>query len=237
MLAHTLLQKSTQSLLDLLFPPRCINCKASSSWLCQDCFNRIPFITPPICNRCGTPITAAAPACRQCKNNPLQNIDGIRSAAFFEDNPIRAAIHFLKYRNHKAVAAILAGLLAEVYRCYDLTADVIVPIPLHASRLQERGYNQSELLAKVMAEILGVSMNTSTLQRSRQTRSQMTLGVNERHQNVAGAFVCHNLELSGQKILLIDDVCTTGSTLDACAGALKKSGVGAVWGLTLAKAR
>ena len=237
MLAHTLLQKSTQSLLDLLFPPRCTSCKATSSWLCQDCFNCISFIIPPICNRCGTPITATASACRQCKNNPLQNIDGIRSAASFEDNPIRPAIHFLKYRNHKAVAAILATLLAEVYRRYDLTVDVIVPVPLHASRLQERGYNQSELLAKAMGEILGVPMNTSILQRTRPTRSQMTLGVNERHQNVAGAFACHNLHLSGQKILLIDDVCTTGSTLDACAGALKKSGPVAVWGLTLAKAR
>ncbi|MBI1881743.1 MAG: ComF family protein [Chloroflexi bacterium] len=237
MLTHPLLQKSTQSLLDLLFPPRCISCKATHSWLCQDCFNRISFITTPICNRCGTPKTADAPACRQCKNNPLQYIDGIRSAASFEDNPIRPAIHFLKYRNHKAVVSVLATLLAETYQRYHLAVDVIVPVPLHASRLRERGYNQSELLARAMGDIFDVPVNSSTLQRTRHTRSQMTLGVNERHQNVAEAFACGNLDLAGQIILLLDDVCTTGSTLDACASALKKSGAVAVWGLTLAKAR
>jgi ComF family protein len=166
----------------------------------------------------------------------LHYIDGIRSASYFEDNPIRLAIHFLKYRNHKAVAAILAAILAEAYQRYQLAANIIIPVPLHPSRLHERGYNQSELLARAMAVILKLPVNSQALQRTRQTKSQMTLGVNERHQNVAGAFICANSDLSGQKILLIDDVCTTGSTLDACAQALKKSGVAAVWGLTLAKA-
>jgi ComF family protein len=176
-------------------------------------------------------------ACRQCQNNPLQSLNGIRSAAQFEDNPIRPAIHFLKYRNHKAVASILAVLLAEAYRRYQLAADVLIPVPLHAARFRERGYNQCELLAKATGQILHKPVSTSVLYRTRATKSQMTLGVQERHQNVAEAFACNSAELSGQKVLLIDDVCTTGSTLDACADALKKSGVVAVWGLTLAKAR
>jgi ComF family protein len=236
MLTHALFQKSTQSLLDLLFPPSCISCKAANSWLCQNCLSRIPFITAPVCKRCGTSLAVEAQVCKQCKNNPLQDIDGIRAASYFENNPIRPAIHFLKYRNHRAVASVLASILADAYRTYQLAADMIVPVPLHLSRLRERGYNQSELLAKAVSNILHLSVNTSTLQRTRQTKSQMTLGVNERHQNVAEAFTCDNLDLSGQKVLLIDDVCTTGSTLDACAHALKKSGVAAVWGLTLAKA-
>ena len=236
MLAYALFQKSTQSLLDLLFPPRCISCKAANSWLCQNCLSHISFITTPVCKRCGTPLAVDAPVCKQCKNNPLQDIDGIRSASHFEDNPIRPAIHFLKYRNHKAVASVLATILADAYHYYQLAADLIVPVPLYPSRLRERGYNQSELLAKAVRNILHLSVNTSTLQRTRQTKSQMTLGVNERHQNVADAFACSNLDLSGRKVLLIDDVCTTGSTLNACANALKKSGVASVWGLTLAKA-
>ncbi|NJN95963.1 MAG: ComF family protein [Anaerolineales bacterium] len=143
----------------------------------------------------------------------------------------------LKYRNHKAVAFILATILAEAYRRFQLKVDVIMPVPLHPSRLRERGYNQSELLAKSLSELLDLPLDSRTLQRTRSTKSQMTLGFNERHQNVAEAFACESFAGTGQTILLVDDVCTTGSTLDACADALKKMGVGAVWGLTLAKAR
>ncbi|MFN8453613.1 MAG: ComF family protein [Anaerolineae bacterium] len=237
MLTHSLLQKSTQSLLDLLFPPNCIVCKAPKQWLCESCYNQITFIVPPICLRCGTPGSSQGSVCEQCRHNPLQFIGGIRSASYFEDNPIRPAIHFLKYRNHKAVVTVLAKILAQAYQRYGLEADVIVPVPLHPVRLRERGYNQSELLAHSLSQELGLSLDTKSLQRTRQTKSQMTLGSNERHHNVAGAFACRGTDLRGQKVLLIDDVCTTGSTLDSCAEALMQNGVASVWGLTLAKAR
>jgi ComF family protein len=181
-------------------------------------------------------VAVDAPVCRQCQKNPLSHIDGIRSASYFEDNPVRAAVHFLKYRNHKAISAILAGLLADAYRRYQLVADVVVPVPLHPARFRERGYNQSELLARELSKLLGLGVNTTTLRRARATRTQMTLNQAERHQNVAGAFAYGDLNLTGQRVLLIDDVCTTGSTLQACADALKQSGVVAVWGLTLARA-
>lgn len=237
MLSHTLFQKSTQSLLDLLFPPHCVVCKAPKQWLCESCYNKIAFIVPPICPQCGTPISGRNSICEQCRHNPLHFMDGIRSASYFEDNPIRPAIHFLKYRNHQAVVTVLAKILAQAYQRYGLAADVIVPVPLHAVRLRERGYNQSELLAQCLSQELGLPLNVKSLQRTRQTKSQMTLGSNERHQNVAEAFGCTGVDLAGQKVLLIDDVCTTGSTLDSCAKALKQSGVASVWGLTLAKAR
>ncbi len=226
----------TQVLLDLLYPPNCIVCKASNSWFCPSCLSKILLITPPVCGRCGMPVVANALVCRQCQKNPLAHIDGIRSASYFEDNPVRAAVHFLKYRNRKAVAAILAGLLADAYGRYQLVADTIVPVPLHPTRFRERGYNQSELLARELSKLLGLALNTKTLRRTRATQSQMTLNQAERHQNVADAFACGGLNLAGQRVLLIDDVCTTGSTLQACADALKQSGVVAVWGLTLARA-
>jgi ComF family protein len=128
-------------------------------------------------------------------------------------------------------------MLTDTYRGYDLEAEVMVPVPLHTTRLKKRGYNQSELLASQMATFLQLPVNTDTLQRVRKTKSQMKLGIEERHQNVLNAFVCRNKKLAGQRVLLIDDVCTTGSTLDACAAALKESGAIAVWGLTLARAR
>ena len=132
---------------------------------------------------------------------------------------------------------ILSEILADAYHHYDLDADVLVPVPLHFSRVKERGYNQSELLANELGKLLGLPINNSTLQRIRKTKSQMRLGAEERHKNVIGAFACADKQLVNQKVLLIDDVCTTGSTLDACAAALKQAGVITVWGLTLAKAR
>jgi ComF family protein len=166
----------------------------------------------------------------------LQFIGGIRSAAYFDENPIRPAIHFLKYRNHKAMAMALARLLADAYRRFDLIGDVIVPVPLHASRLRERGYNQCELLANELSQVLKLPINTTALQRTRQTKSQMTLNAAERHQNLMGAFFCQPKNLTQRHVLLIDDVCTTGTTLDTCAEALMQSGASSVWGLTLAKA-
>ena len=234
---QTLFQKSSQFLLDLVLPPRCINCQAANSWLCEECLQKISFIDGPVCECCGTPLSGVAPtACRQCKHNPLQFIAGIRSAAFFENNPIRPAIHLLKYRNHKAIAAILGQILVDACQKYGIKADVVVPVPLHAARFRERGYNQSELLAREVGALLNLPVNTSSLQRIRHTKSQMTLGATERHQNVVDAFACRDQALSGQIILLIDDVCTTGSTLDACAYALKQRQVTSVWGVTLAKA-
>jgi ComF family protein len=175
-------------------------------------------------------------ACRQCAHNPLQFIDGIRAAAYFEDNPIRPAIHFLKYRNHKAIAQILGQLLVNACQKYGVETDVVVPVPLHPTRLRERGYNQSELLANEVGALLNLPVDTHRLQRTRHTKSQMKLGATERHQNVADAFACQGQALLGRTVLLIDDVCTTGSTLDACACALKQHGVTSVWGVTLAKA-
>ncbi|MFC1976178.1 ComF family protein, partial [Chloroflexota bacterium] len=127
--------------------------------------------------------------------------------------------------------------LVDTYRDHDLDVDVIIPVPLHASRLKERGYNQSELLAREVAVVIYLPVDTTTLQRVKKTKSQMKLGVDERRQNVKKAFACSSLKLAGQKVLLIDDVCTTGSTLDASAAALKEGGAVSVWGLTLASAR
>lgn len=234
MLAY--IDKTGRFLFDLLYPPRCVNCQKTNEWLCPECLSNISFITPPVCQRCGIP-TYGSPHCVACKNNPAKYIGGIRSASFYEDNPIRPAIHCLKYGNHRAAVSALGRMLVDTYCVYQLEADVIVPVPLHASRLKERGYNQSELLAREVAAFLDLPLDTKTLQRVRNTKSQVELGTRERRQNVVDAFACGSDRLAGQRVLLIDDVCTTGSTLDACAAALKDRGVASVWGLTLARAR
>lgn len=148
---------------------------------------------------------------------------------------MRSAIHHLKYHGRKVLAGNLGEMLAEAYRYYNLDADVIIPVPLHPSRFKERGFNQSTLLAKKLGRLVGLPVDTTTLYRTRDTGYQMALKARQRRQNVAGAFACRG-HLSGLKFLLVDDVCTTGSTLDACAMSLKMNGADAVWGLTLAKA-
>ncbi len=238
MLTSLLSEMSSHFLLDWLFPPRCVSCGRGGSQFCESCLARIAFITPPLCHRCGYPKAEGSPSlCRHCARESLAALDGIRAAAFFEDNPIRPAIHAFKYRTQKVITSILGAILADAYDRFQLTADVLVPVPLHPGRLRERGYNQSELLARELGRRLGLPVNSDTLHRTRETRIQMTLGADERHRNVAQAFSCLTPALAGQAVLLIDDVCTTGSTLDACATALKEAQSASVWGLALARAR
>jgi ComF family protein len=151
-------------------------------------------------------------------------------------HPLRDAIHSLKYNNNRRLAGLLAARMAAFWRDNHLTADLIVPVPLHASRLTERGYNQSALLARALGVAVGVPVAEGLLIRHRATLPQVALGQAERRQNVQGAFTCPG-DVTGQRIVLVDDVCTTGATLEACADALKAGAAGSVWALTLARPR
>ncbi len=231
---NTLFERSSQFLLNLLFPPRCVHCQAIAGWLCEECLSQIPLLAPPVCDRCGAP--GPNQPCRECRKNPMQYLQGIRSAAYFKDNPLQPAIHAFKYRGQRVLAPLFGHMLAEAYHRFQLEGEVLVPVPLHLSRFRERGSNQSELLAVQLGQRLNLPVNTDSLQRIQNTEHQMKLPWKERRQNVAHAFRCQDERLAGQTVVLVDDVCTTGSTLDACAGALQERGAAAVWGLTLAKA-
>lgn len=162
-------------------------------------------------------------------------IDGIRSPYRFEE-VIRKAIHELKYRNLRAIAPCLAELLADYLRANPLTGDALISVPLHPRRLRERGYNQSSLIASELAKRIGVPVIEDCLVRVRQAKPQVRAAdVEERRRNVADAFVCRDERVKGVRIILIDDVCTSGATLESCAVALKNKGATAVWGLTLAR--
>lgn len=192
---------------------------------------------PPFCQKCGYPLHISAEVCSQCDHNPLPYLDSIRSVALFEDTPLRPAIHHFKYHNHRILGQDFAPLLAKCYGDSQLETDVIVPVPLHPSRYKERGYNQSELLANSLAALINQPVDKKTLIRRRATKTQVSLNAAERHKNVAAAFACTSNALSDKSILLIDDVCTTGATLNACAQALKGAKARSVYGLTLARAR
>jgi ComF family protein len=145
-------------------------------------------------------------------------------------------VHHLKYRNGRALALPLGSIMATWCDAHALRADVIVPVPLHPDRLRERGYNQAALLARELERRVGLPVRESVLSRVRYTRSQMELDAEARRRNVQGAFRCADGRVRGQHVLLVDDVCTTGATIAACADALRAGGAARVEALTLARA-
>jgi competence protein ComFC len=173
--------------------------------------------------------------CLRCQRASLQ-IDGVRSVVFLE-GPMREAIHRLKYSNSQDLAAPLGEMMVSYWQDVHLPADVIIPVPLHARRLHERGYNQAALLARELGEGVSLPVLGNALVRVRETSPQVDLNAKERKENVRGAFHCSDDRLAGKSVLLVDDVYTTGATLEACSLALKQRGVRTVWALTLARAR
>jgi len=219
--------------LDFLFPRWCIGCGKEGDFLCYSCRQRLPRIMPPLCPRCGRPQPNGIP-CPSCVAWQA-DIDGIRSPFRF-DGLIREAIHQLKYRNLRALAVSLAQLLQDYLVANPMPGEVLVPVPLHHKRLRERGYNQSSLLARELGKFINLPVVDDCLIRQRHALPQArTSSINERQSNVAGAFACRNRRLQDKQVLLIDDVSTSGATLDACAGALKAGGATSVWGLVLAR--
>jgi competence protein ComFC len=218
--------------LDLFFPQWCIGCGREGGYICDECRQLLPAIKPPICPECGRPQTEAE-ICSRCSGESPA-IDGIRSPFIFE-GVIRQAIHELKYRNLRALVPALAGLLHKYLEKDSVPGDVLVPVPLHRKRLKERGYNQAALIAESLGRLRGLSVVTDCLVRQFYAPPQArSAGVDERHRNVAGAFTCRDGRLSGKRVIIIDDVATSGATLNAGAEALKAAGAAAVWGLVLA---
>ena len=149
---------------------------------------------------------------------------------------MREAIHQLKYRNLRALAVPLAKLLHDYLITDPMPAEVLVPVPLHRKRLRERGYNQSSLLAQQLGKLADLPIVDDCLIRQRHATPQArTATVEERQSNVTDAFACRDHRLRDKQVLLIDDVSTSGATLDACAAALKASGATSVWGLVMAR--
>lgn len=162
-------------------------------------------------------------------------IGGIRSVYRFE-GAARQAILSFKYRNVKALAAPLAKLMEEYLRANPLPVDALIPVPLHHRRLRERGYNQSSLLARELSRLVSLPLIEGTFLRLKNSPPQArTKSAEERQRNVAGVFLCRDGRLEGGHVLLIDDVCTSGATLNSCASALRAAGAASVWGLTLAR--
>jgi ComF family protein len=219
--------------LDLFFPQWCVGCGKEGVLVCPACAQSLPIVAPPLCPLCGLsqPSGVLCPNCISWQ----ASIDGIRAPFRFEGT-VRQAVHQLKYRNIRSLSEPLAHLLIEYVNRHPVPGDVLVPVPLHTKRVKERGYNQSALLAAELGKLSGLPIVDDSLERRVATSPQArTATVDERRKNVSDAFVCRDQRLRDRQVILIDDVSTSGATLNACASALKQSGAASVWGLTVAR--
>lgn len=221
---------------DLLFPPQCVGCDAVGDFLCARCAQQVQAVGDSICRRCGRAQRQLTATCNHCVDEDAFVLTMTRAAAFHR-SPLREAIHAFKYEDRTELAALLGRYLTAAFDapCWRLAqpVDLVVPVPLHADRLKERGFNQAELLAAAFCRRSGLAMAPDCVQRVRHTPHQVGLNAVERRQNVAAAFEA--LPTVGDKsLLLIDDVYTTGATLNACASAALDAGAARVYALTLA---
>lgn len=200
--------------------------------LCPDCLHNLPRISPPVCSKCGKPESNRF--CSSCSGRIIA-IDGIRSVFRF-DGVVRQAIYQLKYHNLREIAPVMFQFLAEYMNFHPFDGDALVPVPLHNRRLRERGYNQSGLLAMGLGRLVNLPVVENTLIRIKNSQPQArTVKAEQRKVNVQDAFTCCNDKLNSKHVILIDDVTTSGATLESCASALKEKGAMSVWGLTLAR--
>ena len=217
----------------LVFPDRCIGCDVRGSLLCAPCESELPWLSNAICTGCGSVGTHATPR-PHCAGStgPLSEV--LVACAF--EGPVRRAVHALKYRGARNHAALLADLLARAVALSLGGVDVLVPVPLATGRRRSRGFNQAELIAHGVGARLDLPVAPAVVVRTRETDTQVGMGVAARRENVAGAFRCPgDPPISGRYVALVDDVTTTGATLRACAEPLLAAGAASVIGLAVAK--
>ncbi|MBI4298559.1 MAG: ComF family protein [Chloroflexi bacterium] len=218
--------------MDILFPPKCVGCSKEGDFLCSVCERSLARLEDPYCPTCAQPMRSEA-TCQRCQESPL-DIDGIRSP-FLMEGVIRIMIHRMKYNDFRALATVLGRLLSSSMDAYLIPADFLMAVPLHPRRERRRGYNQSLLLAREVSMSKGIPLAKGLVRVKDAPPQARAADAESRRANVKDAFAFRGTGLDGRRVLLIDDVCTTGATLGACALALKNSGAAAVWGLTLAR--
>lgn len=229
-------------LIDTLFPMLCLGCGSEGSYLCERCLARVPEMENQACPICHKPYQAAGVTCRKC--SPHTALSGLLVAAPYRARLVERVIHTFKYRFIESLAAPLAIIVGQAIARAPLPLpDFLIPVPLHPRRLRFRGFNQAELLAKAIASDLapglGITVTTGVLERCRFTKPQMqTRSAEERRMNLTNAFqiqAANRTLLAGKSIWLIDDVATTGTTLEECAKTLKAAGAKSVWGIVIAR--
>ncbi len=218
--------------IDWVYPPVCGGCGIAGARWCPECQRSLQRINGNLCPGCGTPNNKEA-VCSNCREHSLV-LDGLRAYARYS-GALRNAIHRLKYQRDIALAETLAGFLVELYYETRWQIDLVAPVPLGVVRRRERGYNQAAMIAYPFALAVRVSYSGGAIRRVRETVSQVDLKFSQRLENVQDAFWADPQKVAGKKVMVIDDVTTTGATLNACAEALKNAGAITVYGFVVAR--
>ncbi|MHB9155362.1 MAG: ComF family protein [Endomicrobiales bacterium] len=228
--------------LGFFFPVTCAACGAvlpAGDWyrVCARCRGSLPLIAGLQCRKCGLPLPDGGAHCHDCRKAPARHFESIRSCAEYR-GAMKDLIHKFKFRNRDYLGRFLGSMLVELVekQPYRDAIECVLPVPMHRVKRYLRGYNQAELLAEKVAEHLGRPLLRKVLVRKRYTTAQYRLSRAERSENLRDAFLVRDAgPVRGKKLLLIDDICTTGETIERCAAVLRRAGARKVYGLTLAR--
>jgi ComF family protein len=237
--------------MDWLYPPRCRACGnrfegRDEEYFCLGCRKRIQRVAHPLCNSCGRPYPDASGddhTCGFCLSRPPRFAAARAWACYpreeLTEHPLRQVVQKFKYGRKVSLGKPLGRLMARGCQEFleEIHAELIVPVPLHRKRLRWRGFNQSVLLARQIGQLYGVPMDPFVLVRQRETGAQTQLSEEERRRNVRGAFALRpEKSVEDKTVLLVDDVYTSGATVNECSRTLKRGGAKEVFVLTLARA-
>jgi len=245
MVGRSLMRETLDALAAVVFPAPCRICEetlvtASRVPVCTACLDKLQPLTGPHCARCGRPFASevaaagAQPLCQLCRRG-VYDFDSAHSFTTYDDHAMKAVV-LLKYHRVAPLAGWFAARLAELVRREKIVADVVVPVPLHRARQRQRGYNQAELIARPLAKLLGLPLQPVLLVRTKPRLEKHRLTRKERWSSVKGAYrTREGTRIDKHRVLLVDDVVTTGATLDACSRALRIAGAAGVIGVTVAR--
>ena len=235
-----------QSILNFILPPRCAICGKTldcDKGLCESCISQIEFLKSPLCYHCGHPLNEITERpskkilCGKCLKAKNKLFRFSRSAYSYDDFSKKLILDF-KFYDKTDIASLLAKMMYVAGKdIFAAGVDVIIPVPLHYTRFIRRRYNQSALLAKELGRLTGIKVEYNAVIKNKRTRPQVECSGSERLKNVKGAFaIKHSASLTGKRVLLVDDVLTTGSTLKECATTIKKAKPKSIDCLTVARA-
>ena len=231
------LNKLFKFIVNLIFPVYCLICKRhllyqTNTYLCDACKKNIILIYGKVCNKCGRPFINGI--CRICREEQFY-FSKARASGIY-DGSIKECIHFFKYNKKTYLLNTLFEMLLLPDSLDFLSCDLIVPVPLHWIREYSRGFNQAELIGEKVSKRFDIQLSKTSLKRTKATPSQTGLSLKERTKNIKGAFSVRNEQkLSGKRILLVDDVMTTGATVNECSRVLLQAGAREILVYTLAR--
>jgi ComF family protein len=217
---------------DFIYPPECASCGKPGALLCKDCKEKIQPLFDPICPICGYPV-ATPGVCQNCRDNPPP-YTALRSWAEFEGS-LRKALHKLKYESDLGLGLEFSYPLLQIIAKEKWAIDYIIPIPISKKHRKTRGYNQATIIARPLALALGIPLFEKSVSRVKETESQVNLSREERFKNLHSAFLGNSAKLLNKKVLLVDDVATTGATMISCSQTLREFGCAQVFCITVAR--